>query len=233
MDVILLERIEKLGQMGDVVTVKNGFARNFLLPRRKALRATKQNIAGFENQRAQYEAQNIERRNDADSIVPKLDGLHLVVIRQASEGGQLYGSVAARDIAGSVTDAGFTIDRRQVQMSGPIKTLGIHEIRIVLHPEVSARVRINVARSEEEAKAQSAGRGAEQSAADGAQPGEGDLEEFFEDEELAAKAAAEATAETESSEDPQEPISDVSEGAGESEAAEDGAEGPDPSHKEQ
>lgn len=157
MDVILLERVEKLGQMGDVVSVKNGFARNYLLPRRKALRATKENIAGFENRRAQYEAQNLERRKEADAIGVKLDGLDLVVIRQASENGQLYGSVAARDVSEGVTEAGFTIDRRQVEMPGPIKTLGIHDIRIVLHPEVAVGVRINVARSQEEAEAQAAG----------------------------------------------------------------------------
>ena len=157
MDVILLERVEKLGQMGDVVSVKNGFARNYLLPRRKALRATKENIAGFENRRAQYEAQNLERRKEADAIGAKLDGLDLVVIRQASENGQLYGSVAARDVSERVTEAGFTIDRRQVEMPGPIKTLGIHDIRIVLHPEVAVGVRINVARSQEEAEAQAAG----------------------------------------------------------------------------
>ena len=161
MDVILLERVEKLGQMGDVVSVKNGFARNYLLPRRKALRATKENIAGFENRRAQYEAQNLERRKEADAIGVKLDGLDLVVIRQASENGQLYGSVAARDVSEGVTEAGFTIDRRQVEMPGPIKTLGIHDIRIVLHPEVAVGVRINVARSREEAEAQAAGGAAE------------------------------------------------------------------------
>ena len=157
MDVILLERVEKLGQMGDVVSVKNGFARNYLLPRRKALRATEENIAGFENRRAQYEAQNLERRKEADAIGAKLDGLDLVVIRQASENGQLYGSVAARDVSQGVTEAGFTIDRRQVEMPGPIKTLGIHDVRIVLHPEVTVGVRVNVARSQEEAEAQAAG----------------------------------------------------------------------------
>lgn len=167
MDVILLERVEKLGQMGDVVSVKNGFARNYLLPRRKALRATKENIDGFENRRAQYEAQNLERRKEADAIGAKLDGLDLVVIRQASENGQLYGSVAARDVSEGVTEAGFTIDRRQVEMPGPIKTLGIHDIRIVLHPEVAVGVRINVARSQEEAEAQAAG-----GAADPADPAE-------------------------------------------------------------
>ena len=158
MEVILLERIEKLGQMGEVVNVKNGFARNYLLPLRKALRATKANIAGFENQRSQYEAQNIELRHEADGVAGKLDGLELVVIRQASESGQLYGSVAARDISAGVTEAGFTIERRQVEIPGPIKSLGIHKIRIVLHPEVFVTVSVNVARTEAEAITQAAGR---------------------------------------------------------------------------
>ena len=204
MEVILLERVEKLGQMGDVVTVKNGFARNFLLPRRKALRATKANIAGFETQRSQYEAQNIEQRKEADSIAPKIDGIELVVIRQASESGQLYGSVAARDIASSVIEAGFTVDRRQVEMPGPIKSLGIHDIKIVLHPEVSVSVQVNVARSTEEAVTQTAGRAAELSES---QDQESDLGEFFEDKELAAKAAAE--------------IVDINEPAADSENADD------------
>lgn len=185
MEVILLERIEKLGQMGDVVTVKNGFARNFLLPRRKALRATKATVAGFETQRSQYEAQNLEHRKEADAVSTKLDGLELTIIRQASEGGQLYGSVAARDIADGISESGFTVERRQVEVPGPIKTLGIHDIRIVLHPEVSVMVRVNVARTEEEAAAGREGAQGEQGADVGP-------DEVFEDDELAAKAAAEA-----------------------------------------
>ena len=179
MDVILLERVEKLGQMGDVVSVKNGFARNYLLPRRKALRATKENISGFENRRSQYEAQNLERRKEADMVGAKLDGLDLVVIRQASENGQLYGSVAARDVSQGVTEAGFTIDRRQVEMPGPIKTLGIHDIRIVLHPEVAVGVRINVARSPEEAEVQAGGGAADptETPASGAEGGPDELNE--------------------------------------------------------
>ncbi len=193
MDVILLERVEKLGQMGDVVSVKNGFARNYLLPGRKALRATKENIAGFKNQRSQYEAQNLERRKEADAVAAKLDGLDLMIIRQASESGQLYGSVAARDVSHGVTEGGFTIDRRQVEMPGPIKTLGIHDVRIVLHPEVTVTVRINVARSQEEAEAQAVGPAAELSAA-AAQESEAEtrLEEIFEDGELAVEATADA-----------------------------------------
>ncbi len=192
MEVILLERIEKLGQMGDVVTVKDGFARNFLLPRRKALRATEINIAGFETQRSQYEAQNLEQRKEADTVSTKLDGLDLTIIRQASEGGQLYGSVAARDIASGVTEAGFTIDRRQVEIPGPIKALGIHDIRIVLHPEVSVTVRVNVARTEAEAATQAAGQSGEHGEARDDHDGEPGLDEFFEDEDAAAKAALDA-----------------------------------------
>ncbi len=190
MDVILLERVEKLGQIGDVVSVKSGFARNYLLPRRKALRATKQNVANFENQRSQYEVQNLERRKEADTIAGKMEGLELIIIRQASESGQLYGSVAARDVSNGVTNAGYTIDRRQVEMPGPIKTLGMHYSRVVLHPEVLVTVRVNVARSEEEAATQTAGRKAELLAGEAGD--EGNLEEFFEGEELAANAAAEA-----------------------------------------
>ena len=197
MDVILLERVEKLGQMGEVVSVKNGFARNYLLPKRKALRATKENIASFENRRAQYEAQNLERRKEAAAVGAKLDGLDLVVIRQASENGQLYGSVAARDVSQSVTQAGFTIDRRQVEMPGPIKTLGIHDVRIVLHPEVVVAVRLNVARSQEEAEAQAAGHAAELDQAVQENETEGPIDEFFEDRELALRATADADADRE------------------------------------
>jgi large subunit ribosomal protein L9 len=189
MEVILLERIEKLGQMGDVVNVKNGFARNFLLPRHKALRATKANIAGFETQRSQYEVQILELRTDADAVSTKLDGLALTIIRQASESGQLYGSVAARDIASGVTEAGFTIDRRQVEIPGPIKTLGIHDIHIVLHPEVSVVVRVTVARTEAEAIAQASGRTAEQAEARGDQDGDHSPDEFFEGGDVATAAS--------------------------------------------
>ena len=193
MQVILLERVAKLGQMGDVVSVKNGFARNYLLPRRKALRATKENIDGFENRRAQYEAQNLERRKEADAIGAKLDGLDLVVIRQASENGQLYGSVAARDVSQGVTEAGFTIDRRQVEMPGPIKTLGIHDIRIVLHPEVAVGVRVNVARSQEEAEVQAAGGAADadETPAGGA---EGEPDDLYESGEATAAEDAAGSA---------------------------------------
>jgi large subunit ribosomal protein L9 len=156
MEVILLERIESLGQMGEVVKVKPGFARNFLLPQRKALRATKDNLAYFEKQRAQLEAQNLARRSDAEKVSAKMKDLSVVIIRQAGETGQLYGSVSSRDIADAVTAAGFTVDRRQVLLQQPIKSLGIHGTRVALHPEVSIDVKVNVAQSEDEAKAQAA-----------------------------------------------------------------------------
>jgi len=155
--VILLERVEKLGQMGQVVDVKPGFARNFLLPQKKALRATKDNIAYFEKQRTQLEAQNLARKGEAEQVAQKLDGLSVVVIRQAGESGQLYGSVSARDIAEAVTQAGFTIARGQVVQEKAIKTLGLYKQRVVLHPEVSVTVTINVAQSAEEAEMQAKG----------------------------------------------------------------------------
>lgn len=154
MDVILLERIERLGQIGDVVKVKPGFARNFLLPTKKALRATEENKKRFEAQRAQIEANNLKRRQEAEKISDKVDGLKVVIIRQASETGILFGSVSTRDIAEGVTKAGFTIDRAQVKLDKPIKTLGLHDVRVALHPEVIVKVTANVAKSEDEAAAQ-------------------------------------------------------------------------------
>jgi large subunit ribosomal protein L9 len=157
-EVILLERIEALGQMGEVVKVKPGYARNFLLPQKKALRATKDNLAYFEKQRAQLEAQNLKRRQDAEGVAKKLEGLQVVILRQAGETGQLYGSVATRDIAEAVTAAGFTVDRRQILLDQPIKTLGIFKTRVALHPEVIVGISANVAQSEEEAQMQAAGK---------------------------------------------------------------------------
>jgi large subunit ribosomal protein L9 len=154
MDVILLERVHNLGQIGDVVKVKAGFARNFLLPQRKALRATEASRAKFESQRAQIEASNLEKRGEAEKIRGKIEGLKVVLIRQAGETGQLFGSVNARDVADAVTAAGFTVDRRQVVLDHPIKTLGLHPVRIALHPEVVVSVTANVAKSVEEAEAQ-------------------------------------------------------------------------------
>jgi large subunit ribosomal protein L9 len=155
--VVLLERIEKLGQMGQVVNVKPGYARNFLLPKKKALRATKENLAYFEKQRAQLEAQNLKRRSEAEEVGAKLAGLQVVLVRQAGESGQLYGSVSARDVAEAVTAAGFTIERAQVILDHTIKTLGMHQVRIALHPEVTVSVTANVAQSPEEAEMQAKG----------------------------------------------------------------------------
>ncbi|MCR9220833.1 MAG: 50S ribosomal protein L9 [Alphaproteobacteria bacterium] len=152
--VILLERIEKLGQMGDVVAVKPGFARNFLLPQGKAVRASESNMKQFEAKRAQLEAENLERKKDAERVAEDLDGLSVVIIRAASDTGQLYGSVNARDIAQAITEAGVTIARTQVMMEKPVKTLGVFDFRVKLHPEVIVDVQINVAQSQEEAEAQ-------------------------------------------------------------------------------
>lgn len=175
MEVILLERIERLGQMGDVVRVKDGYARNYLLPQKKALRATKDNMSHFEGQRAQLEAQNLERRSEAEAAAGKMEGLSCVLVRQASDMGQLYGSVSSRDIADALSEGGVKIDKRQVSLDRPIKTLGIHGVRIVLHPEVFVQVDVNVARSEAEAEQQAA-----------------EATDLFEDEEAAAAAQAEA-----------------------------------------
>lgn len=157
MQVILLERIGRLGQMGDVVKVRDGYARNFLLPKGKAMRATKANLSQFEQQRAQLEAQNLEQKKEADAVAKKLDGQSFVVLRQASDSGQLYGSVSTRDIAETVTEGGFTVGRTQILLHRPIKTLGQHPVRIGLHPEVSVSVTINVARTIEEAERQARG----------------------------------------------------------------------------
>jgi large subunit ribosomal protein L9 len=154
MDVILLQRIEKLGQMGEVVKVKPGFARNYLLPQKKALRATEANRARFEVQRAQLEATNLARRQEAEKISGKVDGLTFVIIRQAGETGHLYGSVSARDVAMAATAGGVTIDRAQVLMDRPIKMLGLHPVRVALHPEVIVTVTANVAKSADEAEIQ-------------------------------------------------------------------------------
>ncbi len=156
-DVILLERVEKLGQMGQVVKVRPGYARNYLLPQRKALRATKDNLAYFEKQRGQLEAQNLSRRSEAEQVAKKIEGVSVVVIRQAGESGQLYGSVTARDIADAVTQAGFTVTRAQVVLDKAIKTLGLYKQRVVLHPEVAVSVTVNVAQSAEEAEMQAKG----------------------------------------------------------------------------
>ncbi len=159
-ELVLLQRVENLGQMGDVVRVKPGYARNYLLPQKKAQRATKDNLARFEQQRAQLEADNIKRREEAERVAERVGGLSVVVIRQAGESGSLYGSVSTRDIAEGCTAAGLTINRSQVVLPNPIKSLGLTEVRVTLHPEVSISVTVNTARSAEEAERQARGEAA-------------------------------------------------------------------------
>ena len=197
MQVILLERIGRLGQMGDTVTVKNGYARNYLLPQGKALRATEANRKRFEKDRVQLEAHNLERKKEADGVAAKLNDQTFVAIRQASDSGHLYGSVSSRDIADIVTQAGFSIARHQAQLDRAIKTLGIHPVRITLHPEVIVSVSINVARSEEEAKRQA--RGEDVTAQDDDMKAEDTIqaEEVFEDKEQAQQAEQELEADAE------------------------------------
>ena len=157
MQVILLERIGRLGQMGDVVKVKDGYARNFLLPQGKALRATDENKSRFEKDRAQLEARNLELKKEAQAVAEKLEGQQFVTIRQAGDTGQLYGSVSPKDIAEAVTEGGFSVDRRQILLDRPIKALGLHPVQVALHPEVVVKVQINVARSDAEAERQARG----------------------------------------------------------------------------
>jgi len=189
MNVILLERIEKLGQMGDIVTVKPGFARNYLLPQGKALRATDDNKAQFEGQRAQLEADNLKRKQEAEAVAGKIKDISVVLIRQAGDAGQLYGSVSARDIAEAVTAAGATIKRSQVILASPIKTIGLHDIRVELHGEVIITVVANVARSQDEAETQEKTGGAVLSLA------QKEEIEVQAEADAAAEAAAEAVVE--------------------------------------
>jgi large subunit ribosomal protein L9 len=157
MEVILLERVAKLGQMGETVKVRSGYARNFLLPRGKALRASEGNKKHFETQRAQLEARNLERRKEAEVVGEKLNGQSFIILRQSGETGVLYGSVSTRDLAEIMTQNGFTVDRNQIALNQPIKTIGLHNVPVALHPEVEVRVTINVARSPEEAERQARG----------------------------------------------------------------------------
>lgn len=181
MQVILLERVAKLGQMGEVVTVKSGYARNFLLPQKKALWASPANIEAFKEQKAQFEANNLETKKEAKSLAEKLDGQRFVVIRSASDAGALYGSVTTRDAADSATEAGFTIDRKQVALSAPIKYLGLHAVHVTLHPEVEATIELNVARSPEEAELQAAGKSIQELAAEEEAAAEFEIQELFDD----------------------------------------------------
>ncbi|MEM9011793.1 MAG: 50S ribosomal protein L9 [Pseudomonadota bacterium] len=181
MDIVLLERVEKLGQMGEVVSVKDGYARNFLLPTGRALRATEANLARFEAERAQLEARNLERRGEAQKVAEKLDGEQFVILRSASDSGALYGSVTTRDVADAATEAGFTVERRQVVLDRPIKDLGLHDLRVVLHAEVDATITVNVARSAEEAELQAAGKSIADVRAEEDAEAEFDIQELFED----------------------------------------------------
>lgn len=181
MQVILLERVAKLGQMGDVVKVKDGFARNFLLPQGKALRASDANIKSFETRKATLEARNLETRKEAEAAGEKLAGQKFLVIRSASDAGALYGSVTARDAADAATAAGFSVDRRQIVIERPIKELGLHDISVVLHPEVAVTITMNVARSAEEAELQAAGKSIQQLAAEAEAAADFEIAELFDD----------------------------------------------------
>jgi len=157
MEVILLERVSKLGQIGDTVKVKDGFARNFLLPNGKALRATEANKKKFEGMKAQIEAQNLERKQEAEAVAKKVDGKSVILVRQAGETGQLYGSVSSRDIADALTKDGVSVERRQIVLNAPIKTIGLHVLPVALHPEVEVKITVNVARTPDEAERQARG----------------------------------------------------------------------------
>ena len=181
MQVILLERVAKLGQMGEVVDVKPGYARNYLLPQGKALSASKANIEAFEGRKAQLEAQNLETRKEAEAMAEKLNGQQFVVIRSASDAGALYGSVTTRDAAEAATAEGFTIDRKQVVLTAPIKELGLHTVTVVLHPEVDVTIKLNVARSVEEAELQASGKSIQELAAEEEAAADFEIAELFDD----------------------------------------------------
>lgn len=181
MQVILLERVAKLGQMGDVVDVKPGFARNYLLPQGKALSASEKNISDFAARKAQLEAQNLETRKEAEAMADKLNGQQFIVIRQASDSGALYGSVSTRDAADAATENGFTVERKQVALTRPIKELGLHDVLVTLHPEVVATIQLNVARSVEEAALQASGKSIQDAAAEADQAADFEIAELFDD----------------------------------------------------
>jgi large subunit ribosomal protein L9 len=181
MQVILLERVAKLGQMGEVVRVKDGYARNFLLPQGKAMRASDANIKKFEGQKAQLEARNLETKAESEAMAQTLSGQTFVVIRSASDGGALYGSVTTRDVAEAATAGGFSVDKRQVILNAPIKDLGIHPVIVRLHPEVDAQISVNVARSPEEAELQASGKSIQELAAEAEAAAEFEISELFDD----------------------------------------------------
>lgn len=181
MDIILLERVAKLGQMGEVVSVKDGYARNYLLAQGKALRVNKANLARFEAEKAQLEARNLETKKEAEGLGEKLDGQTFVVIRSASDGGALYGSVTTRDAAEAATADGFSVDKAQVVLKGAIKELGLHDVDVVLHPEVTVTITLNVARSKDEAELQAAGKSIAELAAEEEAAAEFEIQELFDD----------------------------------------------------
>jgi large subunit ribosomal protein L9 len=181
MEVILLERVAKLGQMGEVVAVRDGYARNYLLPQKKALRANDSNKAAFEAQKAQLEARNLETRKEAEKLAGTLDGQRFTVIRSASDSGALYGSVTTRDAADAASGAGVSVDRKQVQLSKPIKELGLHTVQVVLHPEVTVTIVLNVARSTEEAELQASGKTIQELAAEEEAAADYEIAELFDD----------------------------------------------------
>lgn len=181
MQVILLQRVAKLGQMGEVVNVKDGYARNYLLPQGKALRANESNIKSFEAKKAQLEAQNLETKKEAQAVAEKLDGQRFVVIRSASDAGALYGSVTTRDAADAATAGGFTVSRGQIVLDRPIKDLGLHAVSVVLHPEVTAKITLNVARSAEEAELQASGKSIQELAAEAEAAAEFEIAELFDE----------------------------------------------------
>ncbi|MEM9318298.1 MAG: 50S ribosomal protein L9 [Pseudomonadota bacterium] len=211
MDVILLERVAKLGQMGDVVSVRDGYARNFLLPQKKALRASDANLRAFDAQKAQLEARNLESRAEAETMGERLGGQQFVVIRSASDAGALYGSVTPRDAADAATEEGFSLDRKQIALSRPIKELGLHTVHVVLHPEVEVDIVLNVARSTEEADLQASGKSIQELAAEEEAAAEFEISELFDDigaaqlddleEDVQPDGAATEAGPTESSDD--------------------------------
>lgn len=197
MEVILLERVGKLGQMGDVVRVKDGFARNFLLPKGKALRATEENRSRFENMKVDLEARNLEQKGEAEKVAQKLDGQSFSVLRQAAEGGQLYGSVSPRDLADLVSEQGFAISRAQIALNTPIKTIGLHKVPISLHPEIEVTINITVARNADEAERLARGEDItipRDEAEEAAEQALAAAEAFFEPEVVEARRSQEAAA---------------------------------------
>ena len=181
MQIILMERVAKLGQMGDVVNVKQGFARNFLIPTGKAKRASEANITSFEAQKSQMEARNLETKSEAEAFAVKLNGQQFIVIRSASDAGSLYGSVTTRDAAEAASAAGFSLDKKQVILMAPIKDLGIHDLSVRLHPEVESKIELNVARSPQEAELQAAGKSIQDLAAEEEAAAEFEIQELFDD----------------------------------------------------